>query len=487
MKPSVRDFRRIPLTAFGAVLLLASCVSHPAPPPLEAPAVRERVAYFIGTPLSGPQNADVAKISLTDVWDVRASWFALQRMEARSMSLVGTQAKIITATPNGLAMLPSARLTSAACIAWAVGDAPGAILASANHGLKVRLNEARLALPRGVTASLQLLDISGVGDESLGDPRHRRVEIDVCRPSAAPAPGQAEKLQIAIAVEDFRAPAANNAVASPAPSEPLVFERETAVLDHAIKSYPTTLLVILPFQFSNGATRAVAAVVTIAQPRADPAFRDAIAQCQKDLHGTNGSGQPPSAWSAGLDEVMDSLSDPIRRRASLVFLADRSGAKICADVAMVADDALLASLADQIESQGRGPLENEDLSGFSWTLDRCAIDSLRPLLAKTQLPDDLFEVLTLHLGEPGRHSASVDELMHGVTSRADLQRRLVEENFIYLQDPSPAERVRALAWLTARGLAPAGYDPMASPKQRRLALDRALSAAPTTVPAGGAP
>ncbi|HEX4055788.1 MAG TPA: hypothetical protein VHX86_16105 [Tepidisphaeraceae bacterium] len=479
----------VSIATFWTAILLAGCVSHPAAvPPLEAPAVRARVTYFVGTPLSGPQNADAAKVSLTDVWDVRASWFALERMEARSMSLVGTQAKIITATRGGLGVLPSGTLTASSRIEWADGNAGKSILASANRGRTVLLADSRAALPRGVTASLQLLDINGIGDESLGDPRHRRVEIDVCRPAAAPESGQSGKLQIAIAIEDFRAPAPDNAIASAASSEPLVFERETAVLDHAIKNRPTTFLVIIPFEFSTGGTQAVAAVVTIGNAGADPAFQDAIAQCQKDLQGTSGIGQPPAAWSAGLDEVMDSLSDPGRRRASLVFLADRSGASICADVAMVADDSVLATMAYQIERQGRGALQEEDLPGFSWVLDRCAIDSLRPLLAKAQLPDELFEVLTLHLGESGRHAASVDELMHGVTSRADLQRRLVEENFIYLQDPSPAQRVRALAWLTARGLAPAGYDPMASPKQRRLALDRALSAPPTTAPtAGGAP
>jgi hypothetical protein len=52
-----------------------------------------------------------------------------------------------------------------------------------------------------------------------------------------------------------------------------------------------------------------------------------------------------------------------------------------------------------------------------------------------------------------------------------------------LEDSSPASRVRAFDWLTARGRAPAGYDPLGTPRQRRAALEHGLS----TAAAGGAP
>ena len=53
-----------------------------------------------------------------------------------------------------------------------------------------------------------------------------------------------------------------------------------------------------------------------------------------------------------------------------------------------------------------------------------------------------------------------------------------------------AARVRAFEWLGARGLAPAGYDPLASRQERRAALDAAMAAAaqpPQTRPADGGP
>ena len=47
---------------------------------------------------------------------------------------------------------------------------------------------------------------------------------------------------------------------------------------------------------------------------------------------------------------------------------------------------------------------------------------------------------------------------------------MIVENRIYLEDNSPASRVRAYDWLKARGAAPKGFDPLANPRDRREAL-----------------
>jgi hypothetical protein len=69
----------------------------------------------------------------------------------------------------------------------------------------------------------------------------------------------------------------------------------------------------------------------------------------------------------------------------------------------------------------------------------------------------------------------VDEVMRGAGTRQQLEQKLVSENFIYLQDSSPAYRVRAFQWLAVKNLAPRGFDPLDDPKKRREALDAALS------------
>jgi hypothetical protein len=75
--------------------------------------------------------------------------------------------------------------------------------------------------------------------------------------------------------------------------------------------------------------------------------------------------------------------------------------------------------------------------------------------------------------------------LRGATSRAELAVRLWNENRILLEDASPASRVRAFDWLALRGLAPAGFDPLAPLAERRAALEAlaASEAAQTASPA----
>jgi hypothetical protein len=100
------------------------------------------------------------------------------------------------------------------------------------------------------------------------------------------------------------------------------------------------------------------------------------------------------------------------------------------------------------------------------------------------MPAELSAVLTNYAGEPGRHASSIKEILHGVSSRQDLENRLLAENLIFLEDSSPAARVRAFGWLTARHQAPMGFDPLGSPRDRRNALENGIAAAATTAPLG---
>ena len=73
-------------------------------------------------------------------------------------------------------------------------------------------------------------------------------------------------------------------------------------------------------------------------------------------------------------------------------------------------------------------------------------------------------------GEVGRSSATLADVLAGATSLASWKARLSAENRIFLEDASPAVRVRAFDWLNVRGAAPEGFDPLASLAARRAAL-----------------
>ena len=78
----------------------------------------------------------------------------------------------------------------------------------------------------------------------------------------------------------------------------------------------------------------------------------------------------------------------------------------------------------------------------------------------------LQAVLTDFAGEAGRHTGAMEDISRKLSGRADLESRMIAENRIYLEDSSPASRVRAFDWLQMRGQAPANFDPLA---KRRIA------------------
>ena len=147
---------------------------------------------------------------------------------------------------------------------------------------------------------------------------------------------------------------------------------------------------------------------------------------------------------------------PVPPRAALVYLAEQGNARLCEEVAMLADDALLNQIAVAVKHDAPAAINGGDLGQYAWILDRSAIAAMQPLLAKATLPPELFAVLTEHFGEPGRHSAAVDEIMRGTSSGGELRRKLISENYIYLEDSSPAARVRAFEWLGSQKTGAAG-------------------------------
>ena len=84
-------------------------------------------------------------------------------------------------------------------------------------------------------------------------------------------------------------------------------------------------------------------------------------------------------------------------------------------------------------------------------------------------PNDLYK----KMAEVGLLGASIPE-EYGGSGGGVIEETLIAENFVSLEDSSPAARTRAFDWLRRRGLAPAGYEPVHSTVQeRRAALAKA--------------
>jgi hypothetical protein len=452
----------------AACLLLTACAASHRPPPFEIHTARTLASYHFGTPLSGQATGDVSKIDFQAPLELQMNWFSLERYNCTFLPLVASQASLVTARLADQAVLPTTSLTSNARVEWLGAADPKHAVLLANPSRIFPIGRAQAILPAGITASFRAVETGGYADHTLGRPEPRYVELDIARIPGASA-NSPEQLQVALAIQD-------NPVNSPDNlGYPLgVYQREVAILNHPLTKPPISVLLVVPFSFAGPYNHAVGIFLTLTA--AGPNAQNAIAQCKADLQVPQAIESGP-LWTLGLHRALRELDDPERRRAVLVYLAEQGDASICEDVAMLADDSLLQQIAESIKSDAPAAIDAANLPQYAWVLDRSAVEALQPHLTKADLPPELFAVLTQHFGEPGRHSAALDDIMHSCTGEQELQTRLVAENYIYLEDSSPSSRVRAFQWLSARKLAPAGFDPLGSPKARREALDQALSGA----------
>ncbi len=468
-----------------AALVLAGCQMRRSrrvpPPPADV-----GVVYFMGTPLSGPtpSPAGSAPLSLdpNGLVGVKVSLIALEKMPADALEPLSAHARLITAADGTEPILSMAKLTHQARygqFAAAPADLPA--LSPAAAGRVRTLAELRGVVAPGITASFRLVDRQMVSDPLFPDPRRRNLCVDLYRAADGPA-----AIQVALSLEDMAPPppaADPNRQMPGQPQRPSrrqlsahqVLQRETALLDPPQGPH---LVLIAPFAFSASKTAAVAVVIDIV-PNTGEEYAQALEACKKDLANpaaiTLAAAQTFDWSPPAIAAALKGLAGPSTRRASLVFLGDQTGAEILPDLALAADDAVLARLVQQLGTPSTIP----DRQALGWRLDLAALELLRDMQSNPRFPRELNAVLLAHTGQAGRNASSMTEILSGLSGRDELHSRLAAENMQYLEDSSPAARIRAYDWLMARQKAPPGYDPLAAPRERREALEKAQNSAGT--------
>jgi hypothetical protein len=477
---SLPSFSYKPLMLAAATFCLAAgCQSQPkAPPPiLQTPALSLQINHYTGTPLSGPR-LDVADVGLpADALTVSIQWIAATSMPPSLHETLASQCRLIIAGQSGSPMLASPQLTkdvlfdqtgNVASLAAQFSKAPTADVAP--------IVSLEAALPPKVTLVFSATTTAPPPPRNQIILRMRRAELAA---AGAAAPNAGKSIQMTLELSEDRSTT----------TQPSILSSETAVFDRLFSGGHDQIAIAIPMQFSDSTARALIALIDISPT----ATAGALARCHADLQSAaEAAAKQPSiaavegsAW-AGYDSALKALWQPATRRAALVFLASQTSAHICEDTALVADDATLEKLANNIAGQAAATTEPHTSAALEWLLDRAAFNLLVLSDAppaggagngttSAPLPPELVAVLTVYAGEPARHGGSLDDIAHEATSRKDLENRLTAENLVFLTDSSPASRVRAFDWLKARGLAPAGYDPLGPEKQRREAMDRALA------------
>jgi hypothetical protein len=384
---------------------------------------------------------------------VEVKWTAIDYVPNAKLAPLDTRSRLTVSPLNSEALLPAGQLTRSA--RFGEGDE---VKALADQLARIKgLGQIAVGADTGLVVPGTTIEFDAMETPGQG----RRVSVAIC-----PQAGNVKPM-VAVRIDDF----AKAADAAPKPVKPATtISREMAIVDVARLEEGAVLLV--PMKFEGTPWRGLIAWIDV-HP-AGPSDQALLAALQTNLAASGaaarGATTKPSDDAPAIAGAIGELDRGDRLRSPLLFIATRTGAAIAADFVLVADDATLGKLADEVK-------KSPQAEKLGWVMDRAAVE-LMCADAETEAggANEFESLLSLYAGEAGRHPDALIEIVKTIGSRKDLDQRLIAENTIYLEDNAPASRVRAFDWLSSRGKAPAKFDPLGDPKSRRAAIDNAVTA-----------
>jgi hypothetical protein len=338
-------------------------------------------------------------------------------------------------------------------VRFAVGDDAAAVaqaIARNEFGPSAQIGETLGAIAANATRAFSALD-----------PRPRNGSAVTL--SLAPTTQPAGTTMLAITAAGMSAPTESGDLQVPRPPE---WGQETSFLSDLPCHAGATYVVLAPFDWGQPPWTVLATIVTLREVSdRHEAVRQLAAEVKVSPRLPPVPGKPLDVQSA-----MEAVASATSPRAPLVNLTALTGSTIAHDSVLVANNELLGRFATHLRI-----VEPKDPEAMQFYLDRIVLQWLCEMSQKSALPPELMSVLALHTGELVRRPDAVIELLKSVQTSAALNDRIVAENYIALEDSSPAARVRAFDWLTSRGKAPAGFDPLADAKTRRAAIEKTLN------------
>jgi hypothetical protein len=481
----------------GLLAVVGGCATH-KPPPFGVPGAVVTAGHYAGGPLTGPLDKAIAPGRPEDALTVHVAVVALERLPSLpgNSTTAAAQARLIAVTRSGVPVQAEARLSGATRLAEGLGKDTFAPAAAKMQSAD--LGEVRSALPAGVTCSIEV----GAPPEAVkayaGQPLRRYVGVYLYRPKGGAAN---DAIQLALVTEDLLTPPApldttqgktnnpkdKNSTTEPAAARPSpTVVHELLLLDRPPFKSHDQFALLVPYHFEGSAAHALVIFITLDPGSGDSAHQEAFAQCLKDLTtslaGARAATQPFRAevdspeWPS-LSAGLDAMERPGAPRQAMLYLAGETDVDVLGDVALIADDPTRQELAKKVVAKIGAPARVRTREGLAWVLENATFELLSEQSAAGKLAPELSATLAMHAGEAGRHPGALDEGLKTCANRQEFALRLIAENYIYLEDSSPASRVRAYDWLLARDRAPAGYDPLGPPRERRAALEKVLGAA----------
>lgn len=472
MSKTIRIGRSFAILALGIV----GCRSHPAAETPVAPDVS--LLHYAGSPLSEPA-ASQTQVKAADAYGVEIQAYLLPVTPHPVLRPFAAGSKIITAAGSQTPLqaiptsLASARMESGEDAQWLENE-----VVAGTFGKTTDLGDFQGVLAPGL--SVRMTVSSGSLAKSLQD--FRQLQLVIHRPEQADAP-----LRVALLKQT-----PPTAVTDPTAPE----EQQTGWLAQSVREMEIcsvdfggtdtlNIAVLIPVDFAANSRQSVLFHIRIT-PASDDASRvKAVEQANRDLAAAGQQVEVSSFERLLVQNVLKSTESDQTRRAAMVYLATQTQASIFEDTVLVADDGVLQTLAGEMKSKLEQTGAPSSLASIGWTLDRTAFDLLGRLRMEKKLSPELSAVLSAHAGEAGRSAASLEQLVGKTLSHRDLHNRLIAENYIFLEDISPAARVRAYDWLKLAGAQPKAYDPMGPADQRQKALEAAIEEMSRTMSNGG--
>ncbi len=494
----------------AALLSVAACASQPPPPESLLPPAHEASVTLSPGGLLGRFAGDEAS-SAEDVADsvdgprhgpiaVRVQVLYLRSAHPASLGLVSGQAALVADLTGATPVLGTADLTAAARAT--VGDAARAWLtaiepspeASVGAVDSLVLIDETHVVPRASTLRVSIEALEAISDprdwlDEFPDrgpiPRRVGVAIEACADGPLVAievtdldPDHEDELR-----EDVR----ENPDVLPGPPPPAqdeILRTESLRLDELRPTAQSPLLVEVPAPFASGNGAALAFFVEIVERDIHAVELEEATRMIANARDADALQREPMTEAAREQVRREEALRQFERlggRASLLLLADESGAALAGDLALVADDAFLTSLAGLAElpigaggAVGAAADPEQDLSAIGWRLEAAAWQALGRAALEERLDPELVGVLHRRAGALADFPDIVlDALASSGESLETFREKLVVENLYFLEDASPSARVRAHDWLVERGRAIADYDPLVERDVRRAALERA--------------
>jgi len=181
----------------------------------------------------------------------------------------------------------------------------------------------------------------------------------------------------------------------------------------------------------------------------------------------------PAPWRAALRAVGQH-----QRRPALLALARTRAATRALDLLLVADEASLIAVTHALATS------DAVTTAAAWPFERAVWHGLLGLADRGDLGPAMQAAFTRHLGALALHSGTLRALLDEANDSAAFAALLREENVHALGDRDPAARCAGHDWLVQNGEGVPGFDPLASPTERRAAL-RAHAEAGNTTSEGG--